>query len=329
MIISERILKNAVMLGGESLYFFKQNIKLRNISSENITITLDGIPVQKVTGNDYLFVDCNGVTYGVVERFSEPTEEEKEADNPTQSQEELIALTSGYAFPLIYVEGQPAKASTHIELALENVQAGGGVAEAPGWMNRDSQSRLSQVSDNNFATALRSGGTLCRFSVAKKDTVFHDELKKVKYDEYAIFDEYLVSGESLQLDVRDFTKKDTGYIDLTSKEIESAIDELKSILKFQIGVMQYARNESVINNAFNGFYAWLLERAMGDLSDKKLEADHWFDNLDIIKDHYSLSFTTMNSIINAVAVCIAPTPAKEDLKQILEERAIDFSFFIE
>lgn len=331
MITSERILKNAVMLGGESLYFFKQSIKLRDISSEDITITLDGIPVQKVPENKYLFVDGNGVTYGVIEYCFNEGEVP-----PTNVPNIVKQLESKNAFPLLCTDdinenNKLVSSPLYIEVAAEKVSASGlGILrDAPGWMNEESYQVLTRVDkpksdsepkyssapnfDFKFATELQKGSTICRFSVANKDTRFHD---KCKTDD----------NEVLEVDA--FVKGNNPYIDQMTDAIEYARDKFKEILKFQIGVIQYSRNESVINNAFNGFYAWLLERAMGDLSRQKLEVDHWFDNLDIIKDYIALSVTTLNSIFNVVAVCKAPTPAKEDLKQILEERAIDLSIFI-
>lgn len=318
------------MLGGESLYFFKQNIKLRDISSET-GITLDGIPVQKVTGNDYLFVDCNGVTYGVIECFFEEGQ-----TPPTDIPDITKELESKNAFPLLHIDdidddNKHVSSPLYIEVAAEKVSEpdAGIIKNAPGWMNKDSYKALTLLDkpkpetepkytsvadyDFNFAIELQSGGTLCRFSVANKDTVFHDNCD---------------TDDDGRLDVDEFVKGKNAYINQMSDAIEEARDKFKEVLKFQIGVMQYSRNESVINNAFNGFYAWLLERAMGDLSRQKLEVDHSFDNIDITKGYVTSAVTTLNSIFNIIAVCVAPTPDKEELQQILEERNIDLSMII-
>ncbi len=309
MNISERILKNAVKLGGNSLYFYTVDIRLKNLSATS-DITLDGVPLTKVEDNSFLWVDGNGVTYGIIDEFTDTSGTASEVT-------ENICLHSKNAFPAIDTDTDPVTRSKYVEVAAENINSDGIIKEAPGW----SEAKPAKET-GKFEPKFSNKGNLCRFSVASKDTVFHDKIDDL---------------ENGRINVDAFTKteKDSegeitkeSYIDQMGRAIEHAREEFKKILKFQIGVIQYERNTSVIDNAFNGFYAWLLERAMGDLSRQKLDVDHYFDNIEIVKDYVTSSVTTLNSILNVIAVIRAPTPDKDELQKILEERTIDLSMIV-
>lgn len=313
MNISERILKNAVMLGGDNLYFFKQNIKLGDISKK--MITLDGVPVQRVPENNYLFVDGNGVTYGVIEHFYQ-------GDTPPSDVGTITTeLHSKNAFPFLEVNEQSDTVNfpTYIEIAAEKVKSisndtfHGVVESAPGWMDLKSKQKLGSVSGSDFNPKFENDGKIYRFSVASKDTQFHEQL------------ELLDNG---RVDVEKFIKKDTGYIDVTSSAIEKAREHLKDILKFQIGTFEYERNVSVINNAFNGFYAWLLERAMGDLARKELDIDYYLDSRELDWQRGRNVISSILAGINFGATFWAPLPTKEEFLSVLQDKRLNLSFYV-
>lgn len=290
MNISERILKNAVKLGGNNLNFFTLSMTLKDLTSIT-SITLDGQALEKVAGNSYLFSDANGVTYGVIKRTN-------------NSNTNSLVLSSDHMFP----NASP----TYIEVSADSVGAGGLIV-APGCSEGEPK---EEQGISNFIKEAGSSANFKEeeFSVASKETPFHRALKS--------------AGED-RIDIGDFVDSDgEGHIKDLYDAISSASSNLQNILKFEIGAQEYAAHQAVINNAFNGVSAWLLERAQGDLARQKLDYDHKYDVKDLTKNYVTSGITTLNSLLNIIAVWVAPTPTRDDLHKTLEERTIDLSFIV-
>lgn len=292
MNISERILKQAVKLGGDNLYFFKFSMTLKDLTSiENIT--LDGQELTKVEGNNYLVKDANDITYGVIKRTS-------------NNSNDAIALSSAAMFP--------ARHSTFIEIAAENIAADG-MIEAPGASSStpEEESSISifvpDVYEENEAP---SNHKKEEFSVSSKGTAFHRALKSAGND---------------CIDVSGFLGEG-GHVATLESAISHASNRLKDILKFEIGAHEYAAHQSVIDNVFNGVSAWLFERAQGDLARQKLDHDHKYAVKESTKQYVATVVTTLNSLLNITVACLTTAPSGDELQQILEERTIDLSIIV-